>query len=327
MITKKFWIIALLLIGSLVVSACQYVDADPALYMDLEGDDHTLLYESDPGLTYQFDFTADMVLDIPDSYFEMDATGSGGVVYDDMGEPTAMQIVFNGVATMDDDTEPIMLEVRMIDDMMYMRAEAAESGEDTGWAAVSLGSALADMDLGMDMGDESAMGVLNQAEVGEYAEISRAADEGNLAHFIIEVDFLELLASPQFMAALDLGDLTEGADTGMDMELTPELLQMVFGMLIPEFGVTVDQYVDLESGYQSRSVTDFAFAFDASMLTMMLGEGDTGGMEIPEAIEVSLYMDTSYRDFGSDFMIEVPEDAEEMELNDFSGSLDELSIE
>jgi hypothetical protein len=347
--TYNAWIllVSVLLIPAL---ACNYVGAQN-IY-GLSDEDFELLVASDPLVTYWFDYEGELEFSSQGERLVLDMTGDGGFVQKDEQIVPDMQVLIDMSGDgVDGIYRNFQLELRYVGDWFYVQARDVETGGQTEWAQMSLMDLLLGVGLRFpgasdDLSAQSPEGFtglfdgdaledmdLSDFGLSQHSLIRRRGDEvingQDVAHYTIELD-LRNAVTQSILASTDL--LVESGidleELGLDTTNT-QVLEFVLGPLVnsvlPYAFVEVDQYVNLESTYPERSVTDMTVQVSPGALED-LGNMFGGNGSRPN-LNTYLYMDTFYRDFGRDLEVEVPEGAVRMPYSEFAESITETFSE
>lgn len=271
--------------------------------MGLSDEDAQLLAEATAASgefdSLAFDYSFDMAVSgIPDTEVALALTGTGLITADEDFMPVG---AFTMTGTFDG--EAFNFEFRLVDGIVYVNLDDGQ-----GWQGMPLDSLLdsasdvAGVPLdpealmsgeAMDESQMEAMGgammALATMDPSEYISMSRT-DEGALARFTTQITLGEFLQSEEFGMAVE-GALAATGDESM------EGMGMMVGMLFQEAGISLDQYVNTETGLIDRASMTMNLAISPML---------TGGEE-PAVIDMML--DIMMTEYNPEVSIEAPEGA------------------
>lgn len=323
-------VITLFVLVAVSMSGCGYIESEN-IY-GLTNEDHQLLYNADPLMTYQIDYLLDVDVSLQGQTVTMNMEGNGGFLIDENELLPGIAFAMTGTAKNDlGKTVNVSIDLREVDGVFYMKVDSLDTGETQGWQKIDLLQFMKDS-TGIDLNQLStpeqgtlteALGSMTDLGLGKYTTVTLVGEDavGGVAtkHFLLNVDLMAFLQSADFaqyltssmQAGMDSGlGQNSGVDPGQ-MQLIVPMLKMLFPMIFPKLELRVDQYVGIDDGRLRRSVTAFDMEMNLSSLSMLTGDSAA----LAEPITVSLFLDTKYRDFGKPFEIEVPEDATPMPMD------------
>lgn len=328
-----------------IVAGCDYV-GPTNIHRNLSSTDYELLAHAAPLTNYQMDYSINSSLTINDTGLTFHMTGDGALTQSEDTLLPGIEFNLEGTITADDGrTGYFAIYLRFLNDGgMYMKVDELNTNTSTGWMVIELDKALDALEFDLDdpasseilQGDdiESMVQAADDFGVYKFTTIETLGEEQlngvDTRHFLIQVNYLELLTSPDFATFLTQTLATGGgllpknilADVGLSLEqlqyLVP-LMDIVVPALFPRFDLQVDQFVGIADGYQRQSITRFNLDIDLSSLTDLLAftveEAEAEMLNQP--VHFFFYMTTSYRDYGEPYEIIAPEQAEPIDIADW----------
>jgi len=135
-----------------------------------------------------------------------------------------------------------------------------------------------------------------------YITAERVEDMDGLAHFTLDLQIGEWLASEELTTGLQtlIPTLAGDAVPAEEIEASMEQMNMAMGMasMIASGGTyQLDYFVDPDSGTLTRAMITFVLDIDPEMLG---GEGEPG--------TIDLTLDVNFKEFGPDSVVVAPED-------------------
>lgn len=304
----RHYILPIMLMTVLV--ACDYV-ANDNIY-GLPEEDFTLLVESDSQSSYAFDYTAVLTTQGPDGApVELDISGTGAYQQaDDEIFPNFDLIATFSAPTV---TSQIM-QVRTVDGAFYLKlyAPTVEDPDTIPWQVIELGELLGLVGFSTpgssSLLDESLLqsfGEVDDGALWNFSTITREPDvnvrsgtveETVLARYLIETNFVDFILSESIRPALYASIAEEiglDLDTLDDPSVLDADLEAYIASLFSTFTLNVEQYINLETRQQARSVTTLEWVIS-----------DPTG--VTPSVPFSLLVDTTYRDFFEESVITAP---------------------
>ncbi|MDX2159937.1 MAG: hypothetical protein SF162_01305 [bacterium] len=244
-----------------------------------------------------------------------DLEGTGGLDFE--AEAFRLAVVGEAVsATAPELTLPLEVELRIIENMLYLNLRDPDSGELSGWAGDSLndlaaafartlaaGTTVNPDDFAGDVGLPeifAAVPQLNSAfDPAEFVGIERLTnttiDTVNVTPFTIGVSLSDLFNS-DFMPAVVGGLLAQLPETA---EVPGEVIAPMLGLMVEDSTFDITQYVDSELDLVRRTTIALALNLDPSVM------GATG-----DPVGINFTFDIDLNDFGTAPVIEAPADAQ-----------------
>jgi len=261
--------------------------------------------------SFAFEFTANFSVGGMGSE-ETSASISGSGVFGGSEDNPLFQLILNGEAILEGETQPLSGEIRIVGNTLYW------SGFDNGagWQGQTLESlasefgdlagmmgggdlpvdpeSLASGDLsglaGME-GMSEAMAALASLDPSEFITMTRD-DANGLAHFTVDLSISDLLSSPAVISMMGMA----GGMEGMEMsEQEMQSMAMGMAMLFADASATFEEYVDPATSLLQRAVLDINVPLSA-----MTGDASAG---------IALNFDISLSGFGEPVTVEAPEGA------------------
>ncbi len=311
----------LLLVVLLVSSACSAVFETAGL----SADDAALLSGAlaiDP-TTASTDFDYSFVLDLSADGEAINVTTNGSVISDPANGNSSITMAgeVSGIPELGGATQPYDLEIRTIDtNDLYIRGVASlmdPSMDPDQWIqlpvdmttqmALSQSPEIQSSGLMTDgqINTTALYGALNDgffSTAGNYLTATRADDMDGLAHFVIDVQMSDWLASDELVAGLQELIPTLAGDLVPAEELEGGLAQLGMGLgmasMLADGGTyQLDYYVNSD-GTLAEAMISLALEIDPAM---MGGEGDP--------VTFDLVLDVNFRAFSADSVVIAPEGA------------------
>lgn len=297
----------LLLMLALLLWCVSLVSAQSQTF-GLSPDDRTLLGDSivlsGEERFFAFDYSFDLQLSgMPDQgNISVSVTGEGRKAAGDF------QITMIGSGTVNGETMPADLELRVVDSVIYAR----DAQEGT-WRSLSEQELNAFMGGAVDSSGAAALGDMSQLAAGfsvnpdDFISISRMADTTvngvTLAHFRWNLDLIDLANSPGFtngLTALGTQPQLSGelSAAGIDSSQLA-MAGMLIGMLFSDTTVTLDHYVNPAE----NRITQAVLNVDMNINPAMLGTAGSAPLILQMNLNVNLH------DYGVPQTVTAPENA------------------
>ncbi len=238
---------------------------------------------------------------------------AGGGQIGEMNGVPMFSMTAVGEMTIGRDRTPIDMEVRTVGDLTYL--ELVKGSGWTGGTAEDFLSGFTEA-LGLselpidpeslfegDMGDmmavpgmTDAIMALSMLQASDFIAISRKADMGGQAHFVIDLKIADLLSSDALSPLLGLG-LAQGmgADASGMTDQEMRQMSMLIGMLFSDLTLTYEQFINTSTNLVERGVLTLNFPLPA----MLTGGADT-------LIEMEMVVNLS--GYNEPISVEAPKD-------------------
>jgi hypothetical protein len=253
--------------------------------------------------TISYDYTFRLDVSGLDSSSDVTISVSGGGQIGEMDGVPMFSMTSVGELTSGGETLPINMEVRFVGDSIYLNF-----GDGNGWVggpAEDLLSSITEMfgtlpidpdnllegdtsgmeDMMAMPGMMDAMMALSTLQPSDFITISREANMGGQAHFVINFLISDLLSSDAFAPLLSMGMAQGmGADASGMTQQEMQQMSMMVGMLFSDLTLTYEQFINTSTDLVERGVLKLNFPLPA-----MLTGGADASINMEMAVNLSGY--------------------------------------
>ncbi len=269
--------------------------------------------------SYTFEFVFSLNANVDGQAVNTTINGSG-IVIGGASLETQFQLAVDGEAETPDGTVPLVAEIRVIDNVLYLNAVNPDTGEESGWLGDTLDNIGASMGAAFSSGFSAEAGISPEALMGGgmmdqaldqfgdfdptvFLSVERGGSESvggvDTTRFTYNFDIAELASSDQIAGLLFGAMAGAGQMPEMPSESQMAMLAPMLSQLFGETSFTIDQYIDEAESLVRRTVITFNMNLDPSMM------GATG-----EPALINLSFDVTLDNFGNAPEVEVPADAQ-----------------
>ena len=229
----------------------------------------------------QFQFTLSFSTSgIPDTNVSLDLQGSGS--FDTSGSTPALQLTLDGAMTAPEQT-PLNLELRLIDDIVYVNAPDPVTGAQT-WQGMRVEDLAAFSQSSFATGFEQGSGgmpfdedmfaqfgsSLAALDASEFVTISRLNDEVvggvNTTHFRTEFSLTDFVETDGFAAMLGAAAAAGGSGELSTSDLT--MAAQMVGMMVSDSTISFDQFFGEDDELLRRAALNVDLSINGAMMGM-----------------------------------------------------------